>query len=585
MAVNAPPRRKRSSAWIVVLLVAAALFVGLPLLFCSMLAGKAPAIKNGTVLSLRIEGDLREGPANNPFAKLTSGGSQVLSLHELRQIAEAVKKDDKIAGVMLEIGSLGVQFGTLEDVRDIIADIRSSKKPVQAILTSDFIDEKSYYVAIAADRIVMNPESGLALNGFDAAVPFYYGTIKKLHADAQFIGFKKYKSAVEPYTHEHMSPEFREVLESILGDYHQRLIAEISARRGIDPVTLQQLFDKGGLTATEAVKAKLIDDTGWWDQVEEALRSAGAPDAKEPNVVSGPRYLFGHKPSHGGDKIAVIYAVGAITAAHGSTGVFGGEGISGPDLAETIRDAADDTSVKAILMRVNSPGGSAVGSDFIRREIVRAKKKKPFVVSMGGVAGSGGYWIAMDADEIVAQPSTITGSIGVFFGKFNLSGTYNWAGANVDEVKVGGANSDILSPYHNLTAEQEARMKAQIGGVYDDFVNHVAEGRKKTYKEIDDIAGGRIWTGSQGKGNGLVDEVGGFNVALEATKAKAKITGDAQLIVFPKEKSGIEALADLLSGGAESAVKTRDLDAVLRTVKTELETPAIYALTPEIEVR
>ena len=211
--------------------------------------------------------------------------------------------------------------------------------------------------------------------------------------------------------------------------------------------------------------------------------------------------------------------------------------------------------------------------------------KKPFVVSMGGVAGSGGYWISMDADEIIAQPSTITGSIGVFMGKFNLSGTYEWAGAHVDEVKLGGVNADILSPYKNFTPEQEARLKETVGGVYDDFVNHVKDGRKKTYKEIDDIAGGRIWTGTQGKANGLVDEVGGFAVAVEATKQKAKITGDAQLVVFPREKTGIEALAELLSGGASTAADAKDPTRLLRDLKVELERPAIFAMTPEIEVR
>lgn len=588
MAVSAPPpQRRRSSAWVLVLLVVAVLFVGVPVLFCSLMAGKTVPIENGTVVVVRLDGPIAEGPPASPFAKISLAASGVLSLHDLRDLAAAVKTDDRVAGVLFQIGALDVQFGTVEDVRDVIADIKT-KKPVQVLLTSDFIDEKSYYAAVGADRIVVNPEAGVALNGFDANVAFYAGTLEKLHAKAKFIGFKKYKSAVEPFTRKDMSAEYRETLESILGDYDARMLDAIAAARGVDKATVQTLFDKGGLTSKEAVDAKLVDAAGYYDEVEEAIRTKSAPDVKEPHPVTGARYLAGHRLPARGDKIAVLYASGMITSAAGSGGIFGGEGISGPDLAAAIRDAANDKSVKAILMRVNSPGGSAVGSDFIRREIVRAKAKKPVVISMGGLAASGGYWISMDSDEIVAQPSTLTGSIGVFFGKFNINGTYEWAGAHVDEVKVGGANADILSPYKDLTPQQEETMKAQIGGVYHDFVQHVADGRHMKFDGVDDIAGGRVWTGAQGKKNGLVDEVGGFAVALAETKKRAKITGDVQLQIFPREKTGLEAIAELLNTGATAADAAQNppsLDSMVLQVKKELSTPAVWALAPEIEVR
>ncbi len=588
MSVSMPPRRRsKTPAILAVLALVAFVFIGLPVIFCAVVGAKAPRIEKGTVITLRIDGAIAEGPSSNPFAQLQDAGG-TLSLHELRQLVNAAKNDDKVAGVLLLVGPMQAGFGKLEEVRDLIGQLREAKKPVHALLMSDFVDEPSYYVASAADRIVVNPESGFMLNGLNAEVTFWKGSLEKLHVEPQFIMFKEYKSAGEPMSRKDMSPAFREWLTSVLTEYNTRFLDTVADRRGItDKAALQKLFDKGGLTAKQALEAKLVDALGYYDEVEEAIRGAGAPGVKEPHVMSGKRYLAGRRGAGiRGEKIAVLYAVGPISSSHGSNGIFGGDGISGPDLAKAIRDAADDKSVKAIVMRIDSPGGSAVGSDFIRREVSRAKAKKPFISSMSSVAGSGGYWIAMDSDAIVSQPSTLTGSIGVVFGKFNTRGFYNWIGANVESVKIG-ENADLMSTVESLDAQQLATINEWMTEVYGDFVKRVAEGRKMTFEEAEPLAHGRVWTGAQAKERKLVDELGGLDRAIALAKDKAGIAGkDHQLVVFPKEKTIFEALAEGMAGASVrgSTSTEAEMARILEAVELELSTPKAWLMTPEIEV-
>lgn len=586
MSATAPvsprPRKKRRTGLTVLLLLAlGAVCLGVPLVFCGVISASVPSIQKGTVVSLRFDGTIPDAPQTNPFAELgraLEGGDGPLSLHELRTLVDAVKDDDRVAGVLVEVGPLAEGMGKLQEIRGILAQLRG-KKPVHAFLNADFVEEDTYYVASAADRIVANPETGFALNGFVGEVTFWRGTLEKLHIKPDVIMFKEYKSAGEPFKNKQMSPAFHEWLKSVLDQYYDDFVADVSASRGIDAAALKSLFARGGLTAPEALKAKLLDQTGYLDEVEQGLRPARQYDRR---VVTGRRYLASKRGFGGrGEKVAVIYAMGPITSAHGAQGIFGGEGIAGPDLANTIRQATEDDSVKAIVMRVDSPGGSALGSDYVRREIELAKTRKPFVVSMGTVAGSGGYWISMDADRIVAQPATLTGSIGVVFTKMNLRGFYEWIGANLDGSKVG-ENADILSFSRNLTPEQEATMRDWMQVVYDDFVNHVAKGRGMTYDQTEPLAHGRVWTGAQAKERGLVDELGGMDKAVELALDKAGLAGkEHQLVVFPKQKSFFETLAQ----GMEARTAAPDLLDLLARVREDVETPKVMVLMPEVEVR
>lgn len=582
VAAPPPPRRRKSGALVVVIVVVLTVLVGLPLIFCAVLSAKPPKISKGTVISLRIDGDIPEAPSTNPFAKLAQQQQGTLSLHEMRTLVRAAKDDARVAGVLLQIGPIGSGMATVDELRGLIGELREAKKPVQALLLSDFVDEKSYYLATAADRIVLTPEAGVLLNGFTGEVEFWRGTLEKLHVEPQVIMYHEYKSAGEPFANREMSKYFEEWLQAVLDEFYGSVVKATADRRGVDEKTVRDLFDRGGMTAKEALEAKLVDALGYYDEVEEAIRSAAAPDVKEPHVVGGSRYLLSKRGfGASGDRIAVIYATGPITASADGGGLFGGDVISGPALSKTIRQARNDKSIKAIVMRVNSPGGSAVGSDLIRREIELVKKAgKPFVVSMSTVAGSGGYWIAMDADSIVAQPTTLTGSIGVVFTKFNILGFYRWIGANVDGVQVG-KNADILSPFESMDAQQQTAIKGWMDAVYDDFVVHVAKGRGLTPEEAHPLAKGRVWTGAQAKANKLVDELGSLDTAIGIAKQKANLTGEHQLVVFPKEKTFFEALAEMGNASSPSV----EIEAALEELKRELETPTVQVLSPTITLR
>lgn len=581
-----PPKKKRTGLVVFLLLALGAVCLGVPLLFCGLVSSGVPSIEKGTVISLRFTGPIPDGPSTDPFAELSKalGGGGPLSLHDLRTLVDAVKDDDKVAGVVMEVGPLGEGMGKIEETREILLQLKGKKK-LYAFINSDFIGEDSYYLASAADKIVVNPETGFALNGFVGQVTFWRGTLEKLRVKPDVIMFKEYKSAGEPFRNKEMSPAFEEWLSSVLNEYYDRFCETVATSRGLDAAHLKTLFAKGGLTAPEALKEKLIDATGYIDELEAELRTAAAPDQDEPRWVGAKRYLaskrgFGAK----GEKIAVIYAMGPISSQHGTQGIFGGEGIAGPDLAKTIREAADDDSIKAIVMRVDSPGGSAIGSDYVRREIQLAKAKgKPFMVSMGTVAGSGGYWISMDADKIVAQPSTLTGSIGVVFMKLNLRGFFEYIGANIDGMKVG-ENADILSEQSNLTPEQRKTMEEWMTTVYDDFVNAVAKGRGMTYEQAEPLAHGRVWTGAQAKERGLVDELGGLEKAVELALDKAGLAGkEHQLVVFPRQKNFFEALAE---GMEDVSVRSNpDTLDMLHRLQKDAATPKVMVVMPEVEVR
>lgn len=583
-----PPKKRRTGLIVFLLLATGGLCLGVPLLFCGLMSAGAPRVDKGTVLSLRFDGSIPDGPSSDPFAELSNalGGGGPLSLHDLRKVVAAVENDDKIAGVLVEIGPLSEGLGKIEEVRDILLRLKGKKK-IYAFLNADFVMEDTYYLATVADKIVVNPETGLALNGFQGEVTFWRGTLEKLRIKPDVIMYKDYKSAGEPFKNKEMSPAFEEWLSSVLNEYYARIVTTTAQSRGLDEGTVRELFEKGGQTASQALASKLVDSLGYIDQLEEELRLAHAPDQKERRVIGGRKYLaskrgFGAK----GEKVAVIYAMGPIMSAHGTQGIFGGEGIAGPNLAKTVRDAAKDDAVKAIVLRVDSPGGSAIGSDYVRREIELAKAKKPVVVSMGAVAGSGGYWIAMEANKIVAQPSTLTGSIGVVFTKMNLRGFFEWMGANIDGVQVG-TNANILSATHNLTPAQEATMREWMQEIYDNFVKHVARSRNMSFESAESLAQGRVWTGAQAKANGLVDELGGLDKAVELALAEAGLAGkDHQLVVYPRQKNFFEALAEGMEGASMSmrrqAAPIEVLEA-LEDAREELETPRVMVLMPEIE--
>jgi len=579
-------RKRRWIIWVVVIggVLGLGFFVlvGLAFTFIS-----APEVKRGSVLVIRFEGDIEDAPSESPFSFLTSGGGGgFVSLHELRRLVEAAAKDERIAGVLLEVGPIGSGFASVEEARGLIGRLRDAKKPVQAVLVGDFVEEKDYLLATAADRVTLSPESGLLLNGLEAEVTFFRGTLDKLHVEPQFFQFKEYKSAAEPFINYEMSRPMREWINSMLNDFYSRFLQEVADRRGVGVEPLRALFDKGGLTAQEGLDAKLVDALGYSEDVETSMRKAAGTDTSKSGRVLARRYLSAAEEPQAGENFAIIFGNGAITSsAKSNSSPFTEGGIVGPKLAKTIRDAAEDNSVKAIILRVNSPGGSAVGSDFVWRAVQDARKKKPVVVSMGDVAGSGGYWISMGADAIVAQPSTITGSIGVVFGKFNLRGLFSWAGVNVDTAKVG-ANADLMSFFHSLDAHQAQLVKAWMNAVYNDFVRRAAEGRGMSFETVEPLAHGRVWTGAQAKERKLVDELGGVDTAVGIARQKAKLPPDAKVRLrrFPQRKGLLELLSEGEFPMVQLLLGRQTVERLLGQAVSEWETLKPWAIAPDIRI-
>lgn len=576
-----PPRRHVSRAvWIII-----ALLVLVPLaLVIGAISALTPRLESGSVLEIRLEGALAEVQPDNPLAGLLGGGGKAVSLAGLRAIANALADDHKVAGVLLEIGPIQSGLASVDEAREAIARMRAAKKPVYAVLMGDFVEEKDYLLATAADRIILSPEAGTQLNGFVVEPAFLRGTLEKLHIEPQFFQLKEYKSAAEMFMNKGMSAPMREALTAILEGFYQHFVSVVAERRGLRPETLKGLLDQGGLTAKETLEAKLVDELGYPQDAEAALLKAAGVDHDTPRRLSAGKFLSAQKASTRGDAIGVVYGVGGITASsRGSP--FESDSIHGPVTAAALREAAEDDDVKAIVFRVNSPGGSAVGSDFVWRAIKEARAKKPVVVSMGDVAGSGGYWISMGADAIVAQPTTITGSIGIVGGKFNVRGLLDLGGVSVDSVKIG-ANADLMSAFRSFDELQAAKWTAWMGSVYDDFVHRAAEGRHLTPEALEPLARGRIWSGVDAKECKLVDELGGFTRAVELAKEKARIPKDGRihLVRFPRERGLLAALreGDLpmlkILTGEQSASAT--LDAAL----IELETFQPWVLAPTLRI-
>ena len=578
------PRRRRWGCFFFLIL----LVIGGGVLF-KMVTSGPPDLASGTVLELKVSGPLWEGPALNPLEEITQRGG--LSLWEIRRALAQGTEDERIAGLKLVIEPLaGTGWGAIEELREILGRFRASGKPVHAFLSGDIFQESEYFLATAADKIWVNRESGALLNGIEAAVTFFRGSLEKLKIEPNVLMFKEYKSAGEPFSRREMSRFYREALSDVLSDIYDRFIEGIAERRGLDRERLRRGLDRGLMTTRTLLEEGWIDAVGYLDELEEELAQIsggggyhGLALRRYRDVHLLPK-LRGEEP-----RIAIVFGEGAIVASsEGSP--FSGRSILGPVIAKAIADAANDERVKAIVFRVNSPGGSAVGSDLIWREIENAKAAgKPVVVSMSSVAGSGGYWISMAADAIVAQPSTITGSIGVVGMKFNLKGLYAWLGTNIDTSVSFGKHADLWSPFSSWTPEQRDIVKAWMGSIYADFVTKVARGRKMDFEAVEKIARGRIWSGRDAVERGLVDRIGDLDDAIDVARQKAGIPKEAALsfVLYPKRKSLLEqlfsgefSLAEARAWLAEQRASALERDLVRLDA---LRAPRVWLWMPEIE--
>ena len=538
---------------------------------------RPPETEKGTVLEIALQEMISDLPGQDPLNLLFGSG---LNLWDIGRALESASRDDPIAGVYLEIHPLLLSWGQIEELRDYLQEFRTSGKPVHALLAVDLLSEKELYLASAADSIIMNPDAGLLVNGLAAEVTFYQKSLEKLGIEPQFLQFKEYKSP-EQYTRRNLSPKFREMYESILKDLQDRFVQSVARERKISEARLRSSLTRGVGSALLAVEEGLVDSLGYKDQIEDKFRD---PEKREKKYhsISVQQYLKAARPrkSIAKHKVALIGGFGPIIA--GESDPFG-QVMGGMTVASRLREIRQDKEIEAVVFRVDSPGGSAVGSDMVWREITLLEAaNKPVVVSMSGVAGSGGYYISMGARSIVSQPSTITGSIGVIFGKFNVKGLYDWLGIGVDRVKLA-PNADIFSEVTSLTREQKEQVESWMNTIYETFVRKAAQGRKMSYEELEPKAHGRIYTGAQAKTLGLVDELGGLRVAIRLIKKalKLKEEEEVELILYPKQKSLWELLR---SEDLFSLRQPPPLRQWLEKQLPALATPAPWLLMPEIRI-
>jgi protease-4 len=548
--------------------------IGLALLVASFRRNE-PSIENNSVLALRVAGSLPDYVAPDPLRKLFGNTDQSLS-NLILQFKKA-KVDDRIKVIILEVDMAGAGWGKSEEIRDAIADFRSSGKPVYAYM--EYATDKEYYIASACDKIYLAPPGELFINGLAADVMFFRGSLDKLGIYPDMVQMGKYKTAVETFTRKDMSDANREFMNALLDDLFNRYVETVAKARGKTAEEMRAFVDDAPYSAPKAKELGLIDGVAYRDEVEKELKQKlGYKESDELRVVKSAAYSEVEPESLGldkGEKIAVIYATGDIGSGQSGNSPGGSQSIGSETVAKALNDARDDKSIKAIVIRVDSPGGSGLASDIIWHAVEAAKAKKPVVVSMSDVAASGGYYIATGANRIVAQPSTITGSIGVFAGKPVVKGLYDWLGIT-NEYILRGKQAGMFRETEKFTPEERTKFEDLIRRTYyDDFVPKVAKGRNKTPEYIDSVAQGRVWTGAQGRERGLVDEFGGLDRAVEIAKELANIPKDKGVhrVILPYPRTFIQ---ELLSQGDEASVKARQQQAMLATLPDDARRAVRY---------
>lgn len=517
----------------------------------SMISGAKEEVKvaNNSILHIKLEGIVNDRSSNNPFQGFDLNSMEnktELGLNDILSNLKKAKNDSKIKGIFLDISDIKFGMATLEEIRNGIKDFKKSGKFVYSY--SEMYSQKAYYLATVSDVVALNKEGSIDFHGIGAEIMFLKGLLKKLDVEMQIIRHGKYKSAVEPFLLDKMSVENREQTRQFLGGIWSHIVAEIADARKISAEKLQNIADSLLIqTPEDALKYGFIDKIAYRDEVINDLKvKSGIEDKNNLELITMLKYKDAEtiKKEHKftKNKIAVIYAIGTITSGDGNEEVIGSEKIS-----KSIREARLDSNVKAIVLRVNSPGGDALASEVIWREVVLSKKSKPVIVSMGDYAASGGYYIACGATKIVANPSTITGSIGVFGMIPNMQKLFNnKLGITFDTVMTN-KNSITISGTRPLTVYQEKVIQNQIERIYSTFITHVAEGRNLSVEAVDKIGQGRVWNGYDAKKIGLIDEFGGLDKAIEIAKVIAKVD-EYKVIEYPKQKEFFQQIIDELKG-------------------------------------
>lgn len=574
---SAKTRKKRWFAGCLIILFI--LGSGMALLFYSLPHLMAPTLPRSFVLYLSLSGDIPEYQPQSPYAALASMGRKPLTVFDIIRALSLAQTDDRVTGLVISLRGTSLGLARVQELTNALTEFkRVSKKPVTAFI--DLGDDSDYFLALPADEIVMAPSGFLLFDGIHFDVILLRKFFDRLGIEFQMVQHGPYKSAAEPFTRDKLSDEARQMYGWILRSLEKNQKNLLKLYRSSVYNQWETLLSRGMLAAQTAMESKVVDRLESWPALKNRIKKD-----KSVRWVSVHRYLRAHPldRSSGDLTCALVFAVGSINSGRGTPG----ETIGSDTYVHLFRHIAQ-SSIPCVLIRDDSPGGSGTASDEIYEAIEYMKEKgKKVVVSMGDVAGSGGYYIAMNADKIVAQPSTITGSIGVLAGKPNFKHTMEKLGINVETLK-SNENAGFWSPFEPLSENELKSLKEETEKFYWSFVNKVARHRKKTPEAVHQIAQGRIWTGEQALQHGLVDALGGFN---EATKILVELVGKdpektkVRWKIYPREKKWYEILSEALevrttTGKLLHTLPDASLRRVIRPYLILLNEPVVYLMPP-----
>lgn len=529
-----------------------------------------PAIKDDTILAFDLSLNIADASSTPGVESILTGSTpNAIALRSVTRAIEQAAKDDRISGLYLsgDLATSGLGWASLRELRQALQAFRDAGKPIFAYETAG--NERDYYLTSIANTLLVDPSAAIEFNGLKSETTYYANALQKYGVGVQVLRVGRYKSFVEPFIRPNSSPENRQQTQQLLNDLWGEFLATVGKSRTLTPRQLTTIANTQGLLlADQAVRAGLADKVAHADEVAAQLRAVtGEQEADGDQAfrqISIPGYVDAIEDSAGGDRIAVVYAEGNIVDGEGGSGQIGGD-----QLADQLRELREDDDIKAIVLRVNSPGGSAAASDIISREVKLIAAQKPIIVSMGDVAASGGYLISTYASEIFASPNTITGSIGVFGLLPNVQRLANSNGINWDVVATGPlANSETIA--RPKTPQELQIGQRVVNQIYDRFVGDVATGRKLDRNRVGEIAQGRVWSGVQAEKIGLIDRLGGLEDAIRAAAAQAKLGDDWQVDEYPKSRSFREQILKDLLGSETQAADPLSIE--LQRLQGELET-------------
>lgn len=537
---------------------------------------RGPTIAADSYLVLEIGGSYAEAPPQDIFGRLLR--RETRTVLDLLNLIRTARADNRIKGMIAKISSLEIGWAKTQDLRDALLDFKQSGKTLVALLQPESGSNQEYYLATASDRIYLSPDVTTPLTGLSAQFVFLGGLWGKLDIEMDVEKIGQYKTAGDTLAAREMTPAHREMADSLLDSVDGQFISGLATARRLEAASLRNLIDQAPVSPANFESAHLSDGTKHLQDIHDELGGEQTPlvpmedyahvDPKSLGLDTGPR-------------IAVVFAAGLITSGESGSS-FQGETVGADSLTDALKEAAEDAETRAIILRIDSPGGSALASDAVWRATQHARKSKPLIVSMSDVAGSGGYYIAAGANRIVAQPGTLTGSIGVVMARPNLRGLLGRMGINTETLRRGKF-ADLDSTLTPLTPAGREKLVAQIDHIYDVFVARVTSGRTMTAERVDEIGRGRVWTGAQARENGLVDQLGGFMAAVQAAKEAAGIAAaeEVELTYFPEPKTFLERISQIVDARVIDTIPVTWLQP-LRLLLLPFQDGSLLALMPEV---